>query len=97
MATLKSIPPTSADVVTHSHPRDAIDHQDVVETKARQLRALLENTYGGGGEAFRGLNEQLQDHYMWACADMADEIVKSLDALSNLAFARREADGVNHG
>lgn len=81
----------------NSTKRDAIDHQDVVETKSRQLRALLFMTYGNTRESFAQMNDAVQDEYLWACADMADDIVKSLEALSHEASLRRAAgEGAQH-
>ncbi|MGE4238693.1 hypothetical protein [Hydrogenophaga sp.] len=70
-----------------------IDLQDVVETKARQLRSLLFVTYGEetSGREFRGMSDELQDAYMWACADMAHDIVKALDGISELSSKETEA------
>lgn len=66
----------------HTKPTD-LDLQNVIDEKSSQLRALLHHTYGNAGESFRSLNDELQDHYLWACAGMADEIVESLEELSN--------------
>lgn len=95
MAIRESTPAPSADVVTHSTKADAIDHQDVVETKARQLRALLYCTYGNARNSFAQMSDALQDEYLWACADMAHDIVKSLEALGVEACAARGV--VHHG
>lgn len=72
-----------------------IDLEDVVETKARQLRSLLFMTYGeqATGAGFRGMSDQLQDAYMWACADIADDIVNALDKITTLKV---EKAGVQH-
>jgi hypothetical protein len=72
-----------------------IDLQDVVETKARQLRSLLFVTYGQdtSGREFRGMSHELQDAYMWACADMAHDIVKALEGISKL---ERKDKAVQH-
>lgn len=44
------------------------------EGRLAQLSALLVMTYGVGGEAFRGMNNETQDGYMWACSSIADEL-----------------------
>lgn len=41
---------------------------------AIKLDALLAYSYGESGEAFRNLNEDMQDAYLWTCSDMAGEI-----------------------
>ncbi|WP_291981216.1 hypothetical protein [Candidatus Accumulibacter sp. ACC005] len=49
---------------------DLCNHLD---TRLAHLSALLEVAYGGGGEAFRGYSNEIQDQYLWACAQLADE------------------------
>jgi hypothetical protein len=49
---------------------DLCNHLD---TRLAHLSALLEVAYGGGGEAFRGYSDEIQDQYLWACAQLADE------------------------
>lgn len=93
MATSKSIPPASGNAVTLSPNRDIFDLQDIVETKARQLHALLAMTYGE--ENIRVMSDQLQDTYLWACYDMAADIVQALDDLSERR--RTQAVEVQHG
>lgn len=53
------------------------DHMDVrllLEARLAQLEALLLMSYGGGREAFRELNEESQDAFLWACAHTAHEV-----------------------
>ncbi len=47
-------------------------------TISMQLHALLAHCIGEGGEAFRNLNNQLQDNYLWLACELADEIEKTL-------------------
>ena len=50
---------------------------DVLDREVRialQLEALLQHAYGVGGESFRALSDELQDSYLWACADLAEEL-----------------------
>lgn len=49
-----------------------------------KLHALLCNTYGGSGESFRSLNDDLQDSYMWACASLAGELEEAVTALGEV-------------
>lgn len=53
---------------------------DRAQQLAVKLEALLCNTYGCSGDAFRGMNDTLQDNYLWACGDLAGELVDALDA-----------------
>ena len=45
---------------------------------ATQLEALLQHTYGNSAEAFQSMNDQLQDAYLWVCADLAAQLRKCL-------------------
>lgn len=60
---------------------DVIELHDKLDTKARQLRAMLHRTYGQAGDDFRTSSYELQDDYLWACADIADEIWQGLREL----------------
>jgi len=44
-----------------------------LHTQLTHLSVMLLMTYGGGGESFRNYNDQIQDEYMWACSQLADE------------------------
>ncbi len=46
---------------------------------ANQLEAMLVHAYGTGGEAFRGMSDEIQDNYLWLAADLAAEMVKLLE------------------
>lgn len=90
MANPKSTPPSSPEAVTHSPTTSFLDLKDTVDAKARQLRAMLMMTYGEG--SIRVMSEELQDAYMWACADMADDIVAAMNQIHSL-----EQEEVLHG
>jgi len=49
------------------------DLTDRLISRLAHLESMLATTYGDSGEAFRCLNDDLQDNYMWACSDMASE------------------------
>ena len=51
-----------------------IDDADVLSEAAQKLHALLIHTYGNSGEAFRNMNDSLQDAYLWTCADLASQV-----------------------
>ena len=63
---------------------DAIDEAYIHVSK---LEALLQNTYSECGPTFRNLNDDIQDSYLWACADLATSIKAALEA----KFATRRA------
>ena len=53
---------------------EKLDLLNTVNSLSAKLHALLCNAYGEAGESFRGLNDELQDSYLWACTDIAAEI-----------------------
>lgn len=79
MATLKN---TATPEATAKTGIDFVgDGIETLHTKLTHLRALLMVTYGGGGESFRTYSDNIQDEYLWACADLAGECVNRLNAL----------------
>jgi hypothetical protein len=50
--------------------------EDQMNMRIRQLRAMMEVTYGEPGEAFRCMNAEIQDNYLWACTTMVAEIAQ---------------------
>lgn len=53
---------------------DLFDVRTLLEARIGQLESLLMVTYGEGGEAFRAMNADLQDGFMWACSYLASEV-----------------------
>ena len=54
----------------------SLDDADTLSEKALKLKALLVHTYGNSGEAFRAMNDDSQDSYLWACSNLMDEIAE---------------------
>jgi hypothetical protein len=50
--------------------------EDQMNMRISQLRAMMEVTYGEPGEAFRRMNAEIQDNYLWACTTMVAEIAQ---------------------
>lgn len=69
--------------MTTANTSDRIDLMDQISVLSKKLHALLCNTYGNCGESFRSLNDDLQDVYMWACADLAGELEKAATELGS--------------
>ena len=65
-----------------------VDAIDQAYSHVSKLEALLQNTYSECGPTFRNLNNDLQDSYLWACADLATSIKAALEA----SFAIRTAN-----
>lgn len=57
------------------------DPYEVAHARAKGLRAMLVHVIGEGGEVFRGMRADLQDEYLAAAEEMADELCEALDAL----------------
>lgn len=55
---------------------------DRAQALATQLDALLQATTGEAGEGFRTLSDLLQSNFMWACSDMARELMEHLNEIS---------------
>ena len=51
---------------------------DRAHTLAMKLTSLLYMTWGESGEELRNMSDDAQDHYMWACSDMATELKAAL-------------------
>ena len=49
------------------------DIQSTLSAKLGQLKAMLKITYGASAESFHNYNREIQENYMWACADLAEE------------------------
>jgi hypothetical protein len=49
------------------------DIQSTLSAKLAQLKAMLCITYGCGAGTFQNLSVDIQENYMWACADLAAE------------------------
>lgn len=45
-----------------------------------KLEALLQLTYSESGPAFRNLRDDIQDSYLWACADLAAAAKTALES-----------------
>jgi hypothetical protein len=69
-----------------------LDHKDRMDAIAQKLSAMLAVTCGANGESFRNLNDQIQDNYMWACADMARELQNLVLGTSEANLTTEETD-----
>ncbi|MFL9952797.1 hypothetical protein PQR65_05220 [Paraburkholderia nemoris] len=62
------------------------DALERAHSRALQLRALLAHCIGEGGEAFRNLNTEMQDSYLWLASDVSHEIEKTLSGAQTRAL-----------
>ncbi|MFL9859458.1 hypothetical protein PQR72_27625 [Paraburkholderia madseniana] len=60
---------------------DSLDRLCRAQALAAQLEALLSVTTGEVGESFAILSDLFRNNFMWACGDMASELVKVLDEI----------------
>lgn len=63
---------------------DAIDNTQCALLKAQALIAM---TFGESGEAFRNMNDDYQDRFLWAISDLVTEatnVVTELTALGGV-------------
>lgn len=52
-----------------------------IQNRLYQLRGMLSLTYGEGDELLQSLNDDLRQGFMWACADLLDEVITLQEAL----------------
>lgn len=69
---------------TGTQAHQQADLMNRVSGLSMKLHALLSNTYGGSGESFRDLNDDLQDAYLWACASLAGELENAVTELGEV-------------
>jgi hypothetical protein len=48
---------------------------DKLNTKALQLASMITIIRGEGFKTFSNWNDTIKENYLWACSDLADEIV----------------------
>ena len=71
----------SAKPITPANKTEAmVDAIDLAYGQVTKLEALIQNTFGESGPTFRNLNDELQDAYMWACADLAASIKAAFES-----------------
>lgn len=70
---------------------DTLDRFDSLQQKLAQLDAMLNMSYGCAGEAFRNMNDALQDNYLWACSTLATECVDLVCTLYQADFKGKSA------
>jgi hypothetical protein len=58
-----------------------LDRLDRVIRLSSQLDALLIRTTGAEGSSFRAWADDIQENYMWACADIATELRRLIENL----------------
>ncbi|GLT24034.1 hypothetical protein GCM10007933_35050 [Zoogloea oryzae] len=54
-------------------PDESIENH--IENRLYQLRGMLALTYGEGDELLQSLNDDLRQGFMWACAELLDEVM----------------------
>jgi len=57
------------------------DPYEVALSRANFLKAMLAMACGEGGETLRRYNDQIQDDYMAAASEFADQLREALDAI----------------
>jgi hypothetical protein len=53
------------------HDEDTIDR---LNRKSSQLHALIRTTVGLGFQGFDSWNDTIKENFLWACADLAEEV-----------------------
>ena len=47
---------------------------DELSKKSAQLHAMLTSVFGSGYQSFNGYNDTIKENFLWACADLAQDI-----------------------
>jgi hypothetical protein len=59
-----------------------IDRLDRLSALSSKLYSLLAMTSGEAGPTFRNMTDDLQDKFLWACCDMAQEVERLSEEVS---------------
>ena len=65
------------------------DLYDELSSKTDHLAAMLDAIYGSGFESFSELSDQVQQSYLWACADLAHDCKSLIEALGPAVYGNR--------
>lgn len=52
-----------------------IEAQDKLDAALSQAHSILQTTYGGGGESFRGFNDTIQDNVLWGISELLENAI----------------------
>jgi len=66
-----------------------IDQAQNLANRIAQLDAMVAVTYGEQGEAFRNMNDDIQDKFMWGINTITDQLSNEAEKLINDIFAFR--------
>lgn len=71
----------------HSTQADAASEQqaeaiNMLSNKVTQLHSMLTVIIGEGFESFNNYNDNIKENYLWACADIADEVKRLSDEIN---------------
>ncbi|WP_079433285.1 hypothetical protein [Zoogloea sp. LCSB751] len=88
MNTPLAFPAPASPVYQFADNVDNLALTDQLTARQAQLQALLAMTHGNAGDTFRRMNVDQQEHYLWACAMIADEARE----LTNAIWMYRQAD-----
>lgn len=66
------MPKASSAVLANLESSRIVDVAQDLTNSLQQLRAMLIVIYGESGGAFRRLSNEIQESYIWGCADKAE-------------------------
>lgn len=61
---------------------DAIDAIDSTQAALLKAQALIAMTFGESGEAFRTMNDDYQERFLWAISDLVNEATRRVTAIA---------------
>ena len=71
--------------------RTIVDAIDELDRTLDHAQAMVAQTYGGGGEAFRTCSDVTQDAFLWALSDKITEAKRAVRALDDARESTRQA------
>ncbi|MBC7617876.1 MAG: hypothetical protein H7293_02600 [Candidatus Saccharibacteria bacterium] len=78
-------------------PETVSEQLGYLTAKLAQLSALMAHAFGESGRAFRNMNDDLQDTYLWHCADVALDCNQAADDIHTQYLADCKAACKNGG
>lgn len=70
--------------------RSVCEQAEELTQRLTQLDAMVAVTYGEQGEAFRNMNDNLQDNFLWGVSTITEQLQKASEKLARDIHAVRK-------
>ena len=74
---------------SNNTPGNPLDLINALQSKAAQLEAIMNMTFGEAAESFNNLSDQLRDNYLWHASEMVGEIRTLAESLTPAAVVAK--------